>query len=177
MSTHYYVSVYRTHVFICMASGMGPNTVSSTPVGPTRETTWTHLLSIDSQIPLLNRWSILHVCRWIGIGIERIWDRVILVKDCLGISPTGSLTESSHSWYVQYTRISGSEIQMGLQIGKTIDANNRRFKIMMAIDGFLVWKWIVRFGVFLLRDWRACGHPRRLNTNSTTDVQNRPSVQ
>ena len=64
----------------------------------------------------------------------------ILVKDGLGVSPTGSLTESSHSWYVQYTRISGSEIRMGLQIGKTIDANNRRFRIMMAIDGFLVWK-------------------------------------
>ena len=51
---------------------MGPNTVPSTPVGSTRETTWTHLLSIDSRIPLLNRWSILHVCRWIGIQPTRI---------------------------------------------------------------------------------------------------------
>ena len=90
-------------------------------------------------------------------GIERIRDRVILVKDCLGVSSIGSLTKSSHSWYVQYTRISGSEIRMGLQIGKTIDANNRRFRIMMAIDRFLVWKWIVRFGVFLLLDWQARG--------------------
>jgi len=29
---------------------------------------------------------------------------------------------------------------------ETIGANKRRFRIMMAIDRFLVWKWIVRFG-------------------------------
>jgi len=53
---------------------MGPNTVPFTPVGPTRERTWTHLLSIDSRIPLLNRCSILHNCCWIGIQPTRkVW--------------------------------------------------------------------------------------------------------
>ena len=65
------MSVYRTHAPIYMALEMGPNTVPSTPVGPTRERTWTHLISIDSRIPLLNRWSNLHVCRWIGIQPTR----------------------------------------------------------------------------------------------------------
>ena len=47
-------------------------------------------------------------------------------------------------------------IQINLQIiDKTIGANNRRFRIMMALDRFLVWNWIVRFGVFLLCDWQA----------------------
>jgi len=71
VSTHYYVSVYRTHAPIHVVSEMGPNTVPSTPVEPIRETTWTHLLSIDSRIPLSNRWSILHNSRWIGIHPTR----------------------------------------------------------------------------------------------------------
>ena len=51
----------------------------------------------------------------------------------------------------------GQRFEWVYKLVKTIDANNRRFRIMMAIDEFLVWKWIVRFDAFLLRDWQARG--------------------
>jgi len=35
---------------------------------------------------------------------------VVLVENGLEVFPKGSLTESSYSWYVQYTRISGLDI-------------------------------------------------------------------